>query len=144
MTKISGRTTANSLIRFMSDNPGTWHNSYQVKLTSAESCRWTNCKVKHKLENQNPLRSNRASITWEKLCQSHSGKLCQCHFGTIMAILVGNNCGYLGKIVPVTLGNNCASLTLEKLWQSHFGTVAPFSLRKNRTNLTWEQMCQSH
>ena len=72
----------------MCHNPGTWHNSSQVKLTSEEWCQRTNCKTKCKLESQNPLWNNRASLTWEHLCQS-----------------------YLGSIVPVSLGNNDFSET---------------------------------
>ena len=43
---------------------------------------------KYKLESQNQLGNNRASVTWEELCQCH-----------------------LGTIVPVALGNNPASAT---------------------------------
>ena len=47
----------------MCHNPRTWHNSSQVKLTSEESCQRTNYKTKHKLESQNSLENNRASVT---------------------------------------------------------------------------------
>ena len=77
-------------------NSGTWRNSSRVKLSSEESCQKTNCKTKYKLESQNPLGNNGASVTWERSCQ--------CHLGTIM---------------PVSLGNSRASVTWEQLCQSH-------------------------
>ena len=74
----------------MCHNPGTWHNSSLVKFTNEESCQRTNCKTKYKLESQNPLRNNRASVTWEQLCQCH-----------------------LATIVPASFENNRASVTWE-------------------------------
>ena len=100
----------------MCHNPGTWQNCSQVKLTSEESCQRTNCKTKYKLESQNPLGNNRASVTWEQLCQFH-----------------------LGTIVPVSLRNNPSSLTWEQTRQYHLRTIVPVSLENNPASLTWEQ-----
>ena len=51
----------------MCHNPGIWHKCSQAKLTSEESCQRTNCKTKYKLESQNPLGNNCASLTSEQL-----------------------------------------------------------------------------
>ena len=105
----------------MCHNPGTCHNCSQVKLTSEKSCQRTNCKTKYKLESQNPLGNNHASVTWEQLCQCH-----------------------LGAVVLVSLKNNCASVTWEQLCQCHLGKMVAALLENNRASLTWEQSCQSH
>ena len=76
----------------MRHNHGTWQNCSQVNLTSEESCQRINYKTKYKLESQNTLANNRASLTWEQLCQSHFG--------------------------GVVLGNICASITWEQSYQS--------------------------
>ena len=85
----------------MCHNPGTWHNSSQVKLTTEESCQSTNCKAKYK-------------NNCEQL-------LCQSHLGTIVPVSLGNNfasfswdqlCQCLsGAVKPVSLGDNFASVT---------------------------------
>ena len=103
----------------MCHNPGTWHNSSQVKLTSEESCQRTNCKAKYKLESQNPLENNGVSVTWE---QSY-----HCH---------------LWKVVPMSLENNGANVTWEKSWQVHWGIIVFLSLGYSRASVTWVQLCQ--
>ena len=90
-----------------------------MKLTSEESCQRTNWKTKCKLESQNPLGNNGASLPWVQLCQCH-----------------------LRTIVRVSLGNSRVILTREQLRQCHLGTIVPVSLRSNCTSLTWEQSCQ--
>ena len=47
-------------------------------------------------------------------------------------------------MVPVSLGNNRASVTWERLFQSHLGTILPLSLGNNCASATWEQLYQSH
>ena len=115
--------------RIMCHNPGTWHNCSQVKLTSEESCKRTNCKTKYKLESQNPLGNNRAYVIWENLCQ--------CHFETIVPVS-------LGTIVPVSLGKNRASLAWEQSCQYQLGTIVPVLLWNSCASLTWKQLCQRH
>ena len=123
---------------------GTWHNSSQVKLTNEESCQITNYNTKYKLESQNLLGNNGASVTWEQSCQ--------CHLGTIVPVSLGNNCAgltceqlcqsHLETIVPVSLGNSCASITWEQLYQSHLGIIIPVSLGNNLASLTRENCSQ--
>ena len=115
----------------MSHNLGTWHNCFQMKLTSEESCQRKNCKTKYKLESQNPL----------------GEQSCQCHVGTIVPVSLGNNStsftweqsckSYLGTIVPASHGNNCASVTWEQSCQSHLKTIVPALLGNNRIRFTW-------
>ena len=80
----------------MCHNSGAWRNCSQVKLTSEELCQRTNCKTNYKLENQNSLGNNCATLTWEQSCQ--------CHLGTIAPVSLGNNC-------VVSLDNTRVSVT---------------------------------
>ena len=137
----------------MCHNPGTWQDYSLVSLNSEESCQWTNCKTKYKLQNQNLLGNNCASLTWERLCQFHLGTVCRSHLRTIVPSLTWEQLSqpHLEIIVPDTPGNIRASLTWEKscrltwgqLCQSHFATFVPVSLENNCTSLTWERFCQS-
>ena len=113
----------------MCHNLGIWHNYFQVKLSSKESCWRTNCKTKCKLQSQNPLGNNRVSLTWERFPSTTREQSCQSRLGTIM---------------PVSLVYNCASVTWEQLYQCHLGTIVPVLLGKSRTRVTWEQLCQPH
>ena len=146
----------------MCHNPGTWHNCTQVKLTSERSCQRTNCKLKYKLESQNPHRNNRANVTWEQLCQCHLGTIvpvsfrnnrasftweisCQPHLGTVVP-------SRLGTTVSVSLGNDFINVTQEQLRGCHLGTIVPVplvsvvsvSLGNYRGSVLWVQLYQFH
>ena len=74
----------------MCDNPGIWYNSSQVNLTNEESCQTINCKTKYNLESQNPLRNNRARLTWNNCAIVTWEQSCQSHLGIIVPVfLVG-------------------------------------------------------
>ena len=109
----------------------TWNSLAKNK------CHWTNCKTKIKWKNQNLLGNNRASVTWEQSCHSH--------FEKSVSTLIGDQShqSHLGTIMPVLLGNNCASLISGPLRQTHWGAIASLSLGNNRASLTWEKLCQS-
>ena len=81
-----------------------------------------NSLVKNRAKEQtakNNMQIKRSKSTWEQSCQ--------CHFGTI---------------VTVSLGNNSANLTWEQLYLCPLGAIVPVSLGNNRAALTWEQSCQ--
>ena len=122
----------------MCHNSGTWHNLFQVKLTSEELSQRTNCKTKRKLKSQKihlgtivpvSLGNNRTSATWEQLSQ--------CHLGTIVPVSLGNNHAiFLGTIMLVSPGNNHASLTWGQSFQSYLGTIVPVSFENNCASVT--------
>ena len=71
-----------------------------------------NEQTKKKLESQNPINDNRASVTWEQSYQSH--------FGTVVPVS-------LGKIVEVALGDNHVNVTWEQLsWEVKFLEISSF------------------
>ena len=53
-----------STVRIMCHDRTTQHDSSpQMKFASEESCQFTNFKMKYKLQCQNPLEDNRASLS---------------------------------------------------------------------------------
>ena len=133
---------------------GTWHDPFQVKLTSEELCQWTNRSTKQNYKfriclgtiMRVVLNDNLLSFTWKQLWQWHLVTIVLVQPGSNRAIISWEylwQC-HLETTVLVSLEMNCGSVTWEKSDQSHLGAIVPASLGNHCANITWERSCQSN